>query len=75
MITEKLEETRISEAGQKENIRVLDYANRPIFPVKPKKKLNLLLGLIIGLGLGVGITFLMEYLDNTIKIPSELEKY
>ena len=74
MINEKLEETRISEAGQKENIRILDYANRPISPVKPKKKLNLLLGLIIGLGLGVGITFLMEYMDNTIKLPNELEK-
>ncbi len=74
MLTEKLEETRISEAGQKENIRILDYANRPIYPVKPKKKLNILLGILIGLGLGVGITFLMEYIDNSIKTPDELEK-
>ncbi|GAB4174219.1 MAG: polysaccharide biosynthesis tyrosine autokinase [Calditrichia bacterium] len=74
MMNEKLEETKISEAGQKENVRILDYAIAPLYPVKPKKKLNMLLGLLIGLGLGVGVTFLIEYLDNSIKSMEELEK-
>ncbi len=74
LMTEKLEETKISEAGQKENIRIIDLAVEPLEPVKPKKRLNLLLGALIGIGLGVGLTFLLEYFDESIKNPEELER-
>ncbi|KAA3612036.1 MAG: polysaccharide biosynthesis tyrosine autokinase [Calditrichaeota bacterium] len=73
MMTKKLEETKIQEAGQRKNVRVVDEAIEPIFPTKPKKKLNLALGLVLGLGLGIGITFLREYFDNTIKTHEDLE--
>lgn len=74
LMTQKLEETRISEAGQRENVSILDYAIMPLYPIKPKKKLNLMLGALIGLGLGIGLTFMLEYLDNSIKNPEELER-
>ncbi len=74
LLTQKLEETKIAEAGQKELIRVVDRAIEPEYPVSPKKARNLLLGALLGLGLGVGLTFLMEYLDNSIKNPEVLEK-
>ncbi len=74
LLTEKLEETKIAEAGQKELIRVVDGAIEPEYPVSPKKARNLLLGAILGLGLGIGLTFLMEYLDDSIKNPENLEK-
>ncbi len=74
LMTQKLEETRISEAGQRENVRILDYAIMPDIPVKPKKKMNLMLGALIGLGLGVGLTFLIEYFDDSVKNPEELEQ-
>lgn len=73
LMMSKLEETRISEAGQNENIKILDMAIMPDFPIKPKKKLNLMLGALIGLGLGIGLTFLLEYFDDSIKNPEELE--
>lgn len=75
MMLTKLEETRISEAGQRENIQVLDEAIVPDTPIKPKKKLNLMLGALIGLGLGIGLTFLLEYFDDSIKNPEELERF
>jgi tyrosine-protein kinase Etk/Wzc len=74
MMTEKLEETKIQEAAQSRNVHIIDEAIEPLFPVKPKVKLNLLLGALIGLGLGVGATFLMEYFDNSVKTPEELER-
>ncbi len=74
MMTKKLEETKIQEAGQRKNVRVIDEAIEPLSPTKPKKKLNLALGLVLGLGLGIGITFLREYFDNTIKTHEDLEK-
>ena len=74
LMTEKLEETKISEAGQKENIRLVDDAILPIYPTKPNKRLNLILGALIGLGLGIGLTFLIEYFDDSVKNPDELER-
>lgn len=74
LMTKKLEETRITEAGKEENIRILDLAIMPEAPIKPKKKLNFLLGALIGLGLGIGLTFLIEYFDDSIKNPEELER-
>ncbi len=74
MMTKRLEETKIQEAGQRKEVRVIDEAIEPLFPTKPKKKLNLALGLVLGLGLGIGITFLREYFDNSIKSQEELEQ-
>lgn len=74
MMKGKLEETKIQEAGKSQNVRILDKAIEPLAPVKPNKKLNLMLGALIGLGLGIGITFLLEYFDDSLKSPEEIEK-
>ena len=74
MMKEKYEESRITEVGQLGNVRIIDPANPPLSPIKPKKKMNLLLGIIVGLGLGVGITFMLEYFDNSIHYMEEIER-
>jgi len=74
MMKEKYEESRISEVGQLGNVRVIDPA-KPIYaPIKPKKKMNLIMGVILGLGLGIGITFLMEYFDNSVRSVEDVER-
>ncbi len=73
MLREKYEENRIAEAGQIGSVRIIDYAKPPKDPIKPKKRMNLILGLLVGLGLGVGITFVREYLDTSIKTIEDLE--
>jgi capsular exopolysaccharide synthesis family protein len=52
---------------------VVEKAEKPASPVKPRKSLNILLGLIVGLFGGVGLAFFIDYLDNTIKSPDEVE--
>ncbi len=74
MMKEKYEESRITEVGQLGNIRIIDPAKPPQSPIKPRKRINLILGFLIGLGLGVGITFILEYFDNSIHSLEELEK-
>lgn len=60
--------------GQKaNNITIQDRAEPPIEPLKPKKRLNILLSVIVGLFGGVGLAFFFEYLDNTVKEGEEIE--
>ena len=73
MMLSKLEETKITQAGKTGNVTVLDEAIEPVVPIKPNKKLNLMLGVLIGLGLGLGVVFVKEYFDNTIKTVDEVE--
>lgn len=44
-------------------------------PVKPDKLLNSAIGAVVGLMLGIGLTFLMEYLDMSIKSERDVEDY
>ncbi len=74
MMKEKYEESRINEVGQLGDVRIIDPAKPPKEPIKPKKKLNLILGMLVGLGLGIGVTFLLEAMDNSIRSIEDLEK-
>jgi polysaccharide biosynthesis transport protein len=64
-----------SVTGELQNVRiwVIEKAKKPGAPVKPKKLMNVLLGLVVGLFGGIGLAFFFEYLDNTIKSPEEIE--
>ena len=57
------------------NVRVIDEAEVPKFPVRPKKSQNMLLAVIIGLIGGMALAFLAEYLDNTLKTTDDVERY
>jgi len=74
LLNEKYEEARISEAAKSAGVEIVDSAKPPEFPVKPRKKLNILFGMLFGLALGVGIALLIDLLDDTIKTPEELER-
>jgi capsular exopolysaccharide synthesis family protein len=60
---------------QEKNVKVwvVEPATPPRGPFKPKKVLNLILALIVGTVGGVGSAFLLEYLDDTIKTPEDIE--
>jgi capsular exopolysaccharide synthesis family protein len=73
MLKEKYEESRIKEAGQVGNVRIIDKAATPESPIKPRKKLNVLLGALLGLLLGGGIAVLLESLDTSLKSIEDVE--
>jgi capsular exopolysaccharide synthesis family protein len=74
MMKEKYEESRITEVGQLGSVRIIDPAKPNYTPISPKKKMNMILGIIVGLGLGIGITFLLEYFDNTVNSVDDIER-
>jgi len=72
LLVKRFKEASLTEDIRTGNIRVIDPAQIPKGPVKPKKMQNILLAIIIGLSLGVGLAFFLEYIDNTIKLPDEV---
>ena len=56
------------------NIRVIDRALVPGGPFRPSLRNNLTTGLGFGLMMGLGFVFLIEYMDRTLKSPSEVER-
>lgn len=63
------------QASQLNNVRVMDYARAPTFPISPNKRQNAALGMLVGLFLGVGLAFFLEYLDTSIRTIGDIEKY
>ena len=57
------------------NIRVVDRAEVPRVPFKPRRKLSMLFGLACGLALGTALAFFLEYMDNSIKTPEDVERH
>lgn len=73
-LLQKVKETGVSETLKASNIQVIDRAEVPKSPYKPNKRMNIFLSIIVGLFVGTGVVFFVEYLDNTIKTPEDLEK-
>ncbi len=57
------------------NIRIVEEAALSQYPVKPKKKRNLLLSIIFGLMTGIGLAFLIEYMDRTLRTEDDIRKH
>ncbi len=73
-LIKKIKEESVTEKIQTVNVWIVEEAKVPKVPTKPKKGLNILLGIIVGVLGGIGLAFFVEYLDNTIKTPEEAEE-
>ncbi|OYY57303.1 MAG: capsular biosynthesis protein [Sulfurovum sp. 28-43-6] len=74
-LLEKRSETAIIKASTVSKNRIIDRALLPEFPIKPKRKLIVLVGLILGLILGIALAFLREFLDDRIKEEEDVTKH
>jgi uncharacterized protein involved in exopolysaccharide biosynthesis len=76
MLLKQMEEARISLAKIKKgiNIKVINPAELRPDPVKPKKKLVLLLGFFVGLMAAVSAAVAVEYFNPTISSTQDLEQ-
>lgn len=77
MLLKQREESRISQAKLERGvkIKVISPALVPTVPIKPNKRLNVLLATILGLVSGLGLAFFVEYFDHTVNSPEEVESH
>ncbi len=73
-LLEKRAETAIVESSTVSETRIIESPVIGEFPVKPKRALIAVLGLVIGLILGIAQAMLRAYLDNTVKRVEDIEK-
>jgi len=56
-------------------VEIVDRAERPDRPVRPRVMVNIILSVIVGLGAGIGLAYFIEYLDTSVKTVDDVEKY
>lgn len=75
LLIKRFKETSLTEDMKTGNVRIVDPAEVPKYPIRPRKKLNIFLGTILGLFMGIAVAFTFEFLDNTLKNPEDIRNY
>jgi len=72
LLVGKVQEAEISGQVQTPLAKVVEPATVGQHPVRPRRGLNLVLGLMVGLLSGIGLALLMEYLRRCIRTPRDV---
>ena len=72
LMVSRVKESNILQTSDTSNIRLVEKAIIPIYPVSPNKKRNLLLSMIVGIICGAGLAFFLEYLDQTVRTEEDI---
>ena len=73
-LLQRIKQLGVSGGVVSNNISVVDPAEASLFPYKPSLPRNLLIGLAAGIFLGLCIVFVLEFMDDSIKFPDEVER-
>lgn len=68
------QELNIAKSSAIGNVRIIDNAVTQPKPVKPKKILVVLIGIVLGIMASVGVVFLRVFLRRGIETPEQLEE-
>ncbi|AQG99438.1 protein tyrosine kinase [Burkholderia sp. KK1] len=69
-----VQQMRIAKAGQGSNVRVVDFAQVPDDPVRPKRMLVILIAAGIGLVIGIIVAFIRKALYGGVERPEDIER-
>lgn len=69
-----LESVRLAHLQSTPNVVQIEVANLPLTPIRPRPLANALLAGAIGLMIAAGAVFLIEYLDDTLHTPEDVER-
>ena len=73
-LLQRLKEAGLSAGLRASNIAVLDPAERPEQPYRPKPFVNYAVGLALGAIFGVALAFAREHMDTALRTPEEVER-
>lgn len=68
------EAIRLARMQNTQSVNQIEPATVPASPIRPQPMQTTLMGGLIGLMLAGGIIFLIEFMDDTIKVPEDVER-
>jgi polysaccharide biosynthesis transport protein len=71
-LLQRAKETSVSQELRATNVQIIDPARPNRQPVFPRTTFNMLMAILTGTLLAVGAAFLMEMLDDRIKVPGDV---
>ena len=74
LLLKRMQEASLSSGMTISNIQIVDNATVPKHPIKPRRGRNIFLALTIGLFGGIGMAFFVEFMDDTVKTPEDVNK-
>ena len=74
-LLQRYKEVGMAGGAKPSNISIIDRAEVPKSRFKPSLSRNLMIGLALGLLLGVMLALLLEYIDDTLKTPQDIEQH
>ena len=76
LLNSRVSEGEVVTAGMRvPQVRVVEPATVEGDPVRPRKALNLILGLVVGLFAGTGLALFLEYLRRAIRTPNDVMEH
>ena len=72
-LLQREKELRVSSNSRANNVRVVDHAEVPKAPMAPAGRRTWLMSLAVGLVLAVGVAFGLDYMNDTIKTPEDVD--
>jgi len=73
-LLQRLKEVGVAAGVGTNNVSIVDPALTPGAPFKPNLRLNLQIAALLGLMLGIGLAFFLDYLDDTMQVPEDMER-
>ena len=73
-LLQRLKEVGVAGGVDTNNVSIVDPAELPLVPYKPKIPLIIALAAVLGLLGGVFLAFVVDFLDDTVQRPEDLEQ-
>lgn len=69
-----LNQLQVDQARESSNLIIIEEAQPNRNPIRPRTSTNTLLAAVVGGMLALGVVFLIEYLDDTVKTPDQIQE-
>jgi capsular exopolysaccharide synthesis family protein len=75
VLKQRVQQATIELQVPRSPVELIDRGEPSLVPVKPDWALNLGIGGLVGVILGIGLAFFIEFLDTSLKIMDDVERY
>lgn len=73
-LLEEREQARLREAAEIGNMQVIEFAEKPLSPYKPRKKLNMAIAILAGTAIGFLLIILKDSINDVPRTKESIEK-